>query len=114
MVNIGHQKDSGLSGVRQGETPHSGRARFSQCHGASLEGGACRVHVVYKQYLPSLNSWQVQPGSPRSGPGVAGEGIADVDLSFKGIQPYLNPGAARSPECAGHERQAHHLAKGMG
>ena len=114
MVNIGHQKESGSCGVGQGETPHAGYARFSQCHGASLQGGACRVHVVYKQYLASLNGLQVEPGSRRAWAGLAGEGITDVDLSLKGIQSYLNPGAACSPERVGRERQAHHLAEGTG
>ena len=100
--------------VSQSETPHPGCARLSQCHGASLQRGACRAHVVYKQYLPSLNGLQMQPGSPRSCTGLAGEGITDVDLSFKSIQSYLNPGGACSPECVGRERQAHHLAEAMG
>ena len=102
------------SGVGQSETPHPGGARFSQCYGASVQCGPCRAHVVYKQYVPSLNSRAVLAGdlSPCRDP--AGEGVTDVDLPLKGIQSYLNPGVACSPECVGRERQAHDLAEGTG
>ena len=102
------------SGVRQSETPHRGCARFSQCHGASLQRGPCRADVVYKQYLPSLNGRPVLARDLSPYRDLAGEGVTDVDVSFSGIQSYLNPGAACSPECVGGERQAHHLAEGTG
>ena len=102
------------SGVRQSETPHRGCARFSQCHGASLQRGPCRADVVHKQYLPSLNGRPVLAGDLSLYRDLAGEGVTDVELSFSGIQPYLNPGVACSPECVGRERQAHHLAEDTG
>jgi len=102
------------SRVRQSEAPHPGCARFSQCCGASLQRGPCRAYVVYKQYVPSLNGGPVLPGDLTPDRDLAGEGVTDIDLSFKGIQTHLNPGAPCSPECVGREREAHRLAEDTG
>jgi len=97
----------------QSETPYTGCARFSQCHTACLQRGACRAYIVHKQYLPSLNGL-VPSGDFSFCRGLAGEGVAHVDPSFGGIQSYLDPGTVHSLECTARERQANHLAKGMG
>jgi hypothetical protein len=56
----------------------------------------------------------VLPGDLTPDRDLAGEGVTDVDLSFKGIQTHLNPGAPCSPECVGREREAHRLAEDTG